>query len=96
MDGTFWWLGMWTWIQRPESPPHSTYRESLSKSLSLQILGFLVFIMVLITGPALAGVAQQTEHGLRTKGSPVQFPSGHMPGLQGRYSVGGVQEATTH
>ena len=33
---------------------------------------------------------------LQTKGSPVQSPNGHMPGLLARFPVGGMQQATTH
>ena len=44
---------------------------------------------------ALAGVAQWIEPGLRTKGLPFNFQSGHMPGLRVRSPVGGTQEAIT-
>ena len=45
---------------------------------------------------ALAGVAQWIERGLRSKGSRVDWQSGHMPRFRARSPVRGVQEVTTH
>ena len=64
---------------------------SLSLIVGIWICGFSEFK----TG-SLAGIAQWIEHGLRTKGLPVQFPVRAHAWISGQVPRGATWEATTH